>query len=301
MEPAHGKSESSVKIHMRGEADSITEGSEPVVNDLSKGFAGPLTLPPGLRRRSEELCQGVLAQLFPHFHDGEPSERDREVDLDCLRALFVDTVRPLMPPGHPCDQTEGQFEASLPVIRSDLLLDAKAVLAMDPSAESLDEVILAYPGFFATAVYRIAHSLYECGVPLMPRLMAEFAHRQTGIDIHPGAQIGRSFAIDHGTGIVIGQTAKIGDNVKLYQGVTLGALRVSKGLANRKRHPTLDDDVTVYANATILGGSTVIGRGSTIGGNVWLTSSVPPFSLVSNSSRLQVPGHAVEELLEFNI
>lgn len=206
-----------------------------------------------------------------------------------------------MPDEHPCGETADRFEAAFPVVREALLADAEAVLAMDPSAESLDEVILAYPGFYATAVYRVAHVLYECGVPLMPRLMAEYAHRQTGIDIHPGARIGRSFAIDHGTGIVIGQTAWIGDNVRLYQGVTLGALRVSKSLAKTKRHPTLEDDVTVYANATILGGSTVVGKGSTIGGNVWLTSSVPPRSLVTNASRLQAPGHAVEELLEFNI
>ncbi|MBS1713071.1 MAG: serine acetyltransferase [Armatimonadetes bacterium] len=258
-------------------------------------------LPPGLRVRSEELCRTALSCLFPHFHDGGAIGFRDPAGRDALRELFIEAVRPLMPEGHPCGETESRFESALPDVRRLLTVDAEAVFAMDPSAESLDEVVLAYPGFYATAVYRVAHVLVDCGVPLMPRLMAEYAHRQTGIDIHPGAVIGRAFAIDHGTGVVIGQTAVIGDNVRLYQGVTLGALRVDKALARSKRHPTLEDDVTVYANATILGGTTVVGKGSTIGGNVWLTTSVPPRSLVTNASRLQTPGHAVEELLEFNI
>ncbi|MBF4163612.1 serine acetyltransferase [Nocardioides sp. CBS4Y-1] len=169
-------------------------------------------------------------------------------------------------------------------IRSALLLDAEQTAAGDPAAEGVDEVILAYPGFFATAVHRLAHRLYSLEVPLLPRLLGEIAHRATGIDIHPGATIGARFAIDHGTGVVVGETCVIGDRVRLYQGVTLGALVVEKSLRSSKRHPTVEDDVVVYSGATILGGDTVIGAGSRIGGNVWLTRSVPPGSFVATSA-----------------
>ena len=162
-------------------------------------------------------------------------------------------------------------------------LDAEATCDGDPAATSVDEVILAYPGFYALACYRLAHQPARAAAcPLVPRLITERAHRVTGIDIHPGATIGRAFAIDHGTGIVIGETSVIGDRVRLYQGVTLGALSVRKDLAQTRRHPTIEDDVVIYANATILGGDTVIGHGSVIGGNVWLTHSVPPHSIVTN-------------------
>jgi serine O-acetyltransferase len=166
----------------------------------------------------------------------------------------------------------------IPEIRRKVSRDVEAANRGDPAARSSEEVILAYPGVEAIMVHRIAHELWVREVAMIPRMMSEYLHGKTGIDIHPGAAIGDSFFIDHGTGVVIGETTVIGDNVKLYQGVTLGALSVQKELANRKRHPTLEDDVTVYAGATILGGDTVIGRGSTIGGNVWLTSSVPPRS-----------------------
>ena len=151
----------------------------------------------------------------------------------------------------------------------------------DPAASSFDEIIFSYPGIFAILTYRVAHKMYELEVPILPRIMGEYAHSITGIDIHPGAQIGKSFFIDHGTGVVIGQTTIIGAHVKLYQGVTLGALsfkRDEKGSLDRqsKRHPTLEDNVTVYAGSTILGGDTVIGARSIIGGNVWLTESIPP-------------------------
>ena len=159
-----------------------------------------------------------------------------------------------------------------------------AILEGDPAADSEDEVVLAYPGFLATAVHRFAHELYRLNVPVFPRVVSEWSHRETGIDIHPGATIGRAFAIDHGTGVVIGETSVIGDRVRIYQGVTLGALAVSKRLAHTKRHPTIEDDVVIYAGATILGGETVIGRGSVIGGNVWLTHSVPPGTRVLQES-----------------
>lgn len=174
------------------------------------------------------------------------------------------------------------FVAGLPAIQDALALDAEATCDADPAAANVDEVILAYPGFYALAAYRLAHHLLHLGVPLLPRLMTERAHRVTGIDIHPGAAIGQGVAIDHGTGIVIGETSVIGDRVRLYQGVTLGALSVRKDLARTRRHPTIEHDVVIYANATILGGETVVGHSSVIGGNVWLTHSVPPHSVVTN-------------------
>ena len=168
----------------------------------------------------------------------------------------------------------------IPEIRRMISLDVKALMAGDPPAKSDEEVILSYPGLEASLVHRIAYCLYKNGVPIIPRMMSEHVHGKTGIDIHPGAQIGESFFIDHGTGIVIGETCVIGNNVKIYQGVTLGALSVKKSLQDKKRHPTIEDDVTIYANATILGGDTVIGKGATIGGNTWVTESVPAGSKV---------------------
>jgi serine O-acetyltransferase len=159
-------------------------------------------------------------------------------------------------------------------------LDLETHYNNDPSSSSIAEVFLTYPGFKAIVLYRIAHRLYSIGVPLIPRMITEFAHSITGIDIHPGATIGSHFSIDHGTGVVIGETTNIGNYVVIYQGVTLGALSVSKEIAKTKRHPTIEDKVIIYANATILGGETIIGRSSIIGGNSWITSSIPPFSKV---------------------
>ena len=169
----------------------------------------------------------------------------------------------------------------IPEIRRKVQLDVLATFSGDPAAKSNEEIVLSYPGLEAILVYRIAHFLYKSGVPIIPRIMSEHVHGKTGIDIHPGATIGESFFIDHGTGVVIGETCVIGNNVKIYQGVTLGALSVKKILQNKKRHPTIEDDVTIYANATILGGETVIGRGSIIGGNTWVTESVPAGSLIT--------------------
>jgi serine O-acetyltransferase len=168
----------------------------------------------------------------------------------------------------------------IPEIRRKVNRDVHAAFRGDPAARSQEEVILSYPGVEAILIHRIAHELWIRDVAMIPRMMSEYIHGVTGIDIHPGAVIGDSFFIDHGTGVVVGETAVIGDNVKLYQGVTLGALSVQKELANKKRHPTIEDEVTIYAGATILGGKTVVGRGSIIGGNVWLTESVPPNSRI---------------------
>ena len=169
----------------------------------------------------------------------------------------------------------------IPELRRMIHLDVVAAFNGDPAAKSNEEVIVSYPGLEAIVTYRLANFLYRSGVPVIPRIMTEYSHSRTGIDIHPGATIGESFFIDHGTGVVIGETTVIGRNVKIYQGVTLGALSVKKSLQDKKRHPTIEDDVTIYANATILGGKTVIGRGSTIGGNTWVMKSVPANTMVS--------------------
>lgn len=169
----------------------------------------------------------------------------------------------------------------LPEIRRKIQLDVIAANKGDPAAKSNEEIILSYPGLEAILVNRISHFLYTKGVPVIPRIMSEHVHGKTGIDIHPGATIGESFFIDHGTGVVIGETCIIGNNVKIYQGVTLGALSVKKNMQDKKRHPTIEDDVTIYANATILGGETVIGKGSTIGGNTWVTESVAAGTVVT--------------------
>jgi serine O-acetyltransferase len=173
-----------------------------------------------------------------------------------------------------------RFFKKLPETREILCKDIEAIYSGDPAAKSREEVLVAYPGFYAILSHRIAHMLYQENIPLIPRLISKNTHRLTGIDIHPGADIGTGFCIDHGTGIVIGETSKIGQNVKIYQGVTLGALSVKKEDAKSKRHPTIGDNVVIYAGATILGGKTVIGSNSVIGGNVWLTRSVPPNSRV---------------------
>ncbi len=181
-----------------------------------------------------------------------------------------------------------KFMAGLPNLYETLKTDISALTSGDPAANNEFEVIRTYPGFWAMAFYRIAHELLLLETPLVPRILTEYAHSKTGIDIHPGAEIGQFLCIDHGTGIVIGETAIIGKNVKLYQGVTLGALSVSKNMAGVKRHPTVEDDVVIYSNATILGGETVIGHNSTIGGNVWLTKSVPPNSTVYHTPSIKV-------------
>ena len=192
-------------------------------------------------------------------------------------------VREARPEGWSEEVVLRLFE-KLPEVRRKLAADVRAAFDGDPAASSIEEVVFSYPSIQAISAYRVAHELFLDDVPMIPRIITEYAHSRTGIDINPGAQIGESFFIDHGTGVVIGATAVLGNNVKLYQGVTLGALSVSRGEANgrrgSKRHPTIEDDVTIYAGASIHGGETVIGRGSVIGGNVWLTKSVPAGSKI---------------------
>ena len=185
-------------------------------------------------------------------------------------------------------QVANAFFEQTPEIYRLLNTDIQAIVEGDPAAHSQFEVVRAYPGFYAICFYRIAHALHKLKVPLIPRILTEQAHSKTGIDIHPAAEIGEHLFIDHGTGLVIGETAKVGNHVKLYQGVTLGALSVRKNMAFTKRHPTVEDYVVIYSGATILGGDTVIGHHSVIGGNVWLTKSVPPGSLVYHNPEVTV-------------
>ncbi len=257
-------------------------------------------LPSQLRPLAHAFASEVLGVLFPHFASVVVcSEHAIEEDVFLLSEALarmeraIGTLHEAMP-----EQLAERFVAALPEVHDRLMEDAQAIFTGDPAARSVDEVILTYPGFAAIAVYRVAHALHALGLPLLPRLLTEWAHEKTGIDIHPGATIGRRFCIDHGTGIVVGETTHIGDGVKLYQGVTLGALTVEKGLADKKRHPTIEDEVVIYAGATILGGATVVGHHSLVAGNAWLTRSVAPHSVVGrdNQVRARQAAGGMEEL-----
>lgn len=187
-----------------------------------------------------------------------------------------------------CDCVWDQFLEQLPCVLEKLNQDAEYILENDPASNSIEEVFLGYPGFYAIAIYRLSHELYLLDMPLFSRLMSEYAHKITGTDIHAGASIDSPFFIDHATGIVIGETSVIEKNVKIYQGVTLGALSVSKDMKNEKRHPTVEKNVCIYANATILGGETIIGKNSIVGGNAWVTKSIPAKSVVLNTTTTEV-------------
>jgi serine O-acetyltransferase len=273
--------------------------SDPAFLDALCAARRAHALPLPLRATADDLVARTLALLFPHFSPGHGAlAHDLASESEAIASVLRAALVPPLVEGTRVDEIVTDWMATLPAIREALLVDAAAIADDDPAATGVDEVILAYPGFYAIAVHRLAHPLYLAQVPVLPRMLAEVAHAVTGIDIHPGAQIGRAFAIDHGTGVVIGETTVIGDRVRLYQGVTLGALAVRKSLANRKRHPTIEDGVVIYANATILGGKTVIGADSVIGGNVWLTASVPPKSIVQFQSEVR---HRDDDGLEFHI
>ena len=229
-----------------------------------------------------EWFNELLGTLFPDFRKQQfQSKKEFELHIERLKLQLEQILyRNPVKSDHEVEHVADLFFSELEAIHQLLEKDVLAIFEGDPAARSETEVIRTYPGFFAIAAHRIAHSLYSFGVRLIPRMISEFAHSKTGIDIHPGAQIGESFCIDHGTGIVIGETTVIGKWVKLYQGVTLGALSVSKLDAEVKRHPTIGDHSIIYAGATILGGKTEIGAYSIIGGNVWLTQSVPANSKI---------------------
>ena len=231
-------------------------------------------------------ARDLFRALFPERNPQELSS------VNDVKQIFVDSESELLDilqKSKRCDNCRNdlvvrQFFNGLPDLYEIMLTDAEAILEGDPAAQDLREVIRTYPGFLATSIYRMAHELWLLDVPLIPRILTEWAHERTGIDIHPGATIGKYLHIDHGTGLVIGETCRIGEHVKLYQGVTLGALSVEKNLAGKQRHPIIEDYVVIYAGATILGGETTVGHHSIIGGNVWLTSTVEPYTTVYHQS-----------------
>ncbi|WP_262249180.1 serine O-acetyltransferase [Parapedobacter soli] len=241
---------------------------------------------------------GVIAAWALHLLDLLFPERQThpDRDVDELKAQFrqseadlleiLDRTKVCETCNHPL--VAKRFYGALPELHRIMHTDAAAIFEGDPAATNTFEVIRTYPGFLAIALYRLAHELITLEVPLIPRILTEYAHSQTGIDIHPGATIGEFFCIDHGTGVVIGETTIIGNQVKVYQGVTLGAMSVEKFLANTRRHPTIEDRVVIYAGATILGGDTVIGHDSVVGGNVWLTSSIPPYTTVYHQPTVKI-------------
>ncbi len=282
---------------------------------------GDKDLPP--LARIERVVQDLLALVFPGYHGGGlPARADLEVFVSSrLESLYIQLSEIIAQTLQfcyraPChcsrlwlpDADEGergfgrlaeslaaQFLEQLPSLRGLLKSDVEAAFAGDPAAVNEDEIILCYPGLLAVAVHRLAHALHVLSVPLVPRIMSEWAHGRTGVDIHPGARIGPHFFIDHGTGVVIGETSAIGARVKIYQGVTLGALSFKRNpdgtlAKGGKRHPTIEDDVTIYANATVLGGDTVVGRGAVIGGGAWVVRSVPPGARVMPQVTTVEPG-----------
>ncbi|MBA3500719.1 MAG: serine acetyltransferase [Deltaproteobacteria bacterium] len=232
--------------------------------------------------RVGELSYELRDQVYRALHHKRQQalgKTGQETDLECADC------------GAKAKAIVEKFIGQLPELRAQIRLDLRAAFEADPAATGIDEILLTYPGTYALTTYRMAHALLRGGSVIIPRMMTEIAHRRTGIDIHPGAEIGKSFFVDHGTGVVIGETTLIGDHVRIYQGVTLGALTVPQGEARpepgKRRHPTLEDDVVIYANATILGGDTVIGKGAVIGGNAFITASVAAGARVSGSSRTQ--------------
>ncbi|MCD4709396.1 MAG: serine O-acetyltransferase [Bacteroidales bacterium] len=238
---------------------------------------------------SRQFTENLVHALFPIRQSCAVDEGAIAIELERsavkLRELLDSISKSL-------DRTPAElvddFFSRVPEAFEQLAADAVAVTRFDPAASCVEEIILCYPGFFAITVYRMAHILYDLNVPVLPRIMAEYAHEKTGIDIHPGAQIASPFFIDHGTGIVIGETARIGREVRIYQGVTLGALTVERSMANTKRHPTIEDHVVIYAGSTILGGDTVIGHHTVVGGNTWITESILPHSVVYRNHRVVV-------------
>lgn len=230
--------------------------------------------------RLKDTIETFTKRLFYTLFD------EQQGDLSFLKTTFLEISKKLsIEIGEAIWKT---FHSQFSDIRNKLELDAIAIEQNDPATKSLKEVYLASPGFYAIAIYRLSYELYALNIPILPRMMSEHAHGLTGIDIHPGATIGDSFFVDHGTGIVIGETSIIKNNVKIFQGVTLGGIKVKKNMSSTKRHPTIEDNVTIYANATILGGDISIGANSTIGANVWITRSVPKNSLVTYQTEISI-------------
>ena len=237
------------------------------------------------KRRIEKFTDALFHFLFQLEDKKYDSTEALQVRLSSLQHELTSVLFNINNDIEKSTVKAQEFFTTLPSIYFTLKRDAQAILENDPAATCLQEVYIAYPGFYAIAIYRLAHQLQLQEVKLLPRIWTEYAHNKTGIDIHPAAKIGANFCIDHGTGIVIGETCVIGNNVKIYQGVTLGAISVSKERANTKRHPEIQDNVVIYSGATILGGETIIGHDTIIGGNVWLTASVEPHSIIYSKTK----------------
>lgn len=237
------------------------------------------------KRELDDVIETLIPLMFPFCDFGEELVIHEKL-LATARRLHA--IIGALTGKEKADEIVESFFRKFQLLRERLNKDAHNFLKSDPAAKSLEEVIFAYPGFYALCVYRAAHEIHLLGAPFIARLFSEYAHSKVGIDLHPAATIGKNLFMDHGTGIVIGETTEIGNNVKIYQGVTLGALYVEKKLSDVKRHPTVEDNVVIYANATVLGGNTVIGHDSVIGAGAWLTRSVPPYSLVYNSVDVKV-------------
>lgn len=241
------------------------------------------------------FAEMMVNYLFPIIPEASSLEVHKDVRHKELTALIQEILSPkAVQEAIDCQLVSDRFFTALPSVKQSLLKDAAHIIEFDPAAASIEEVVLTYPGFFAIMVHRFAHILYELKVPVIPRMISEWSHSKTGIDINPGATIGCPFLIDHGTGVVIGETCVIGNAVKIYQGVTLGALAVRKEDATVKRHPTIEDAVTIYAGSTILGGNTVIGHDSIIGGNTWITESVRPHSVVYHKNQIVVSDRSLK-------
>ena len=304
---------------MRRRIDTVVQGVLSSYEELGgiNHLEGP-NLPS--RRSIMRIVDELESLVFPGYRDEENLDRlnlryivgekitrvGRNLTTEAEKSLrYMCKIQEDCDKGHDCrgeaEKKVIELLARIPEIRKRLKLDVEAAFGGDPAAKSHEEIILAYPGVEAITIHRIAHELWALGVPLIPRMMSEYIHGRTGIDIHPGAQIGDSFFIDHGTGVVIGETSHIGKNVKLYQGVTLGALSVRKNDSGQRRHPTIEDNVTIYSGATILGGDTVVGAGSIIGGNVWLISSVPPYTRIYNQPEHYVYKSTARETADFHI
>ena len=238
---------------------------------------------------SQQFMDNLVHALFPIRKNCAIDEEEIAIELDRSAVKLKELLYAIR---HSVEQSPDQlvdaFYSRLPEAFEQLAADAEAVNRYDPAASCVEEIILCYPGYFAITVYRLAHILYDLKIPVLPRILTEYAHQHTGIDIHPGAQIDSPFFIDHGTGIVIGETASIGKEVRIFQGVTLGALTVERSMANTKRHPTIEDHVVIYAGSTILGGDTVIGHHTVVGGNTWITESILPHSVVYRNHRVEV-------------
>jgi serine O-acetyltransferase len=306
---AEGKEGEEVKRHPL--SDKLREITERIVETFRSETIVAQNIDPDLRLPSREVTTTILERLFgvfyPGYHGVQHLTEDNvgfhigavldDVADDLSEQLYLAFHFECRNGSGHCDKCAGRAEEvveaffdRLPQVRRMLVLDVQAAYDGDPAASNLAEIIFAYPGLRAITVYRIAHELHVLGVPLLPRIMTEYAHSKTGIDIHPGARIGESFFIDHGTGVVVGETTEIGNFVKIYQGVTLGALSFPKDergklIRGAKRHPTIGDGAVIYAGATILGGDTVIGEGAVIGGNTWVIHSVPPRNRVLNETQ----------------